>query len=300
MLNKSKSSRIIRREKAIPAHTDIGNVTTESKTAIKPLAKVVQTRKKLNSPVLIAGFPGAGLVGSISTSYIITKLHMNQIACVESEFIVPGVIYAEGKLRHPFRLYSNEKGDICVLVCEAPVMIQGMYSVLDTVIKWALNNKVKEVMVLDGMGVEGLPDSKRTPIILSSDGREADAANLIHDEEKVVDNGSSVYPTTAFIGGLSGGILASCLSNGIASKAILIYAARGIPDPDGAAILIESLAKITNNESLKIDTQELREQGASLKSRMEKIIQSYAEQQQQWQQERGASPKSVREGVMYG
>lgn len=67
-------------------------------------------------------------MGSISTSYIITKLHMNQIACVESEFIVPGVIYAEGKLRHPFRLYSNEKGDICVLVCEAPVMIQGMYS----------------------------------------------------------------------------------------------------------------------------------------------------------------------------
>jgi uncharacterized protein len=188
-------------------------------------------------------------------------------------------------------------------------MIQGMYSVLDTVMKWALNNKVKEVMVLDGMGVEGLPDSKRTPIILSSDGTEADAANLIHDdnidvknkEEKVVDNnGGSVYPTTAFIWGLSGGILASCLSNGIASKAILIYAARGIPDPDGAAILIEWLGKITNNESLKIDTQELREQGASLKTRMEKIIQSYAEQQQQGQQEQGASPKSVKDGVMYG
>ncbi len=205
-------------------------------------------------------------------------------------------------------MYSNEKGDICVLVCEAPVMIQGMYSVLDTVMKWALNNKVKEVMVLDGMGIEGLPDSNRTPIILSSDGREADAANLIHNdtidvknkEERVADNGSSVYPTTAFIGGLSGGILSSCLSNGIASKAILIYAARGIPDPDGAAILIESLGKITNNESLKIDTQALREQGASLKNRMEKIIQSYAEQQQQGQQEQGESPKSVREGVMYG
>ena len=297
----------MRRKKAITAHTDLVNGTTEGKTTIKPLVKVVQAKKKLNSPIFIAGFPGGGLVGSISTSYIINKLHMNQIACVESEFIVPGVIYAEGKLRHPFRLYSNEIGDICVLVCEAPVMIQGMYSVLDTVMKWALNNKVKEVMVLD-LGIEGLPDSKRTPIILSSDGTEADAANLIHDddidvknkEEKVVDNGGSVYPTTAFIGGLSGGILASCLSNGIASKAILIYAARGIPDPDGAAILIESLGKIANNESLKIDTQELREQGASLKTRMEKIIQSYAEQQQQGQQEQGASPKSVRDGVMYG
>lgn len=309
--NKSDSSRIMRkREKAIATHLDIDNGITRGKTRIKPLAKVVQGKKKLNSPILIAGFPGAGLVGSISTSYIINKLHMNQIACVESEFIVPGVIYTEGKLRHPFRLYSNKEGDICVLVCEAPIMVEGMYSVLDTFVKWALNNKVNEVMVLDGIAVEGLPDSKRMPIILSSDGREADAANLIDDdnnnnsdvtnkeeEEKKDDKSHSIYPSTAFIGGIAGGILSSCLSNGIASKALLISAARRIPDPEGAAIIIESLSKITNNESLKIDTQQLREQGANLKMRMEKIMQSFVEQQQQGQ---GQSPAPIREGVMYG
>ena len=311
--NKLGSSRIMRRrEKAIATHLDIDNGITKGKTRIKPLAKVVQGKKKLNSPILIAGFPGPGLVGSISTSYIINKLHMNQIACVESEFIVPGVIYTEGKLRHPFRLYSNKEGDICVLVCEAPIMVEGMYSVLDTFVKWALNNKVNEVMVLDGIAVEGLPDSKRMPIILSSDGREADAANLIHDgnnisdvtnkeeEEKKDDNSHSIYPSTAFIVGIAGGILSSCLSNGIASKALLISAARRIPDPEGAAIIIESLSKITNNESLKIDTQQLREQGASLKMRMEKIIQSYVDQQQGQGQGQGQSPARIREGVMYG
>jgi uncharacterized protein len=312
--NKSGSSRIMRRteEKASDTHLDIDNGTINGKTRVKPLTKVVQRKKKLNSPILIAGFPGAGLVGSISTSYIINKLHMNQMACVESEFIVPGVIYAEGKLRHPFRLYSNEEGDVCVLVCEAPIMVHGMYSVLDTVVKWALDNKVKEVMVLDGIAIEGLPDSKRVPIILSSDGKAADAANLIHDdnnnnnssdvtnkkEKEDDDDGSSIYPTTAFIGGIAGGILSSCLSNGIASKALLIFAARGMPDPEGSAILIESLSKITNNENLKIDTQQLRKQGASLKTRMEKIIQSFAEQQQGQQQ--GQNPARIREGVMYG
>ena len=69
-----------------------------------------------------------------------------------------------------------------------------------------------------------------------------------------------------------------------------------MPDPEGSAILIESLSKITNNESLKIDTQQLREQGASLKLRMEKIIQSYVDQQQG----QGQSPARIREGVMYG
>src|ERR1044071_5823440 len=157
------------------AHSDIDNhYAIESKTRVKPLSKVIQRNKKLNSPILIAGFPGPGLVGSISTSYIIDKLNMYQIAS--------GVIYVGGKLRHPFRLYSNKEGNVCVLVCEAPIMIQGMYSVLNTVMKWGLDNRVKEVMVLDGIAVEGLPDSKRTPMILSSDGKSADAANLLHDD----------------------------------------------------------------------------------------------------------------------
>jgi uncharacterized protein len=153
-------------------------------------------------------------------------------------------------------------------------MIQDMYSVLDTVSKWVLYNNVREVMVFDGIAVEGLPDSKRIPIVLSSNGREADEA-IIHDynidatNKEKVDNVGSVYPTTAFVGGMSGGILSSCLSNGIASK-VLIYASRGIPDPEGAAIIIEFLGNIADNTSLKIDTAELRKQGAALKTRLER------------------------------
>jgi uncharacterized protein len=298
MLQKRNKSRS-QRERTIAIHTDIDNGVTKGKTRIKPLAEVVEGKKKLDSPILIAGFPGAGLVGSISTSYIINELHMSQIACVESQFIVPGVIYAEGKLRHPFRVYSNVKGDVCVLVCEAPIMIQGIYSVLDAVMNWALHNKVREVMVLDGIPVEGLPDPKRTPVILSSDGKKADEANLIHDynidvtKKEEVDDAASVYPSTAFVPGLAGGILSSCLSNGIPSKALLIHASRGIPDPEGAAILLDSLGKITENTSLKIDTTKLRKQGAAIKTRIENIIQSSKQEQAQTQ-------TLVRDGVMYG
>jgi uncharacterized protein len=292
---------------AYPLH-DKDKSVTEGKTTVRPLAKVIQNKKKLDSPILIAGFPGPGLVGSISTSYIINRLHMEQIACVESEFIVPGVIYAEGKLRHPFRLYSNEEGSVCVLVCEAPIMIQGMHSVLDTVTKWALNNKVKQVMVLDGIAVEGIPNLKRTPIIMSSDGEVADAASLIQDIEEPndkeaqagYDSEQNIYPTTAYIGGLAGGLLSSCLSNGLASKALFISSTRGIPDPEGAAILLESLDKITDNKSLEIDTQHLRKQGAALRTRMEKIIQSLRGQQQQPQEGGAQDEDRIRDGVMYG
>lgn len=295
--------------RSVTTHTDIDESIDGGKTSIRNVARVVQTKKKLRSPILIAGFPGAGLIGSISTSYMINKLNMSQIACVDSEFIVPGVIYAQGKLRHPFRLYSNKEGEVCILVCEAPIIIHGMHSVLDTVMKWALDKNVREVIVMDGIPTDGLPDAKRTPIILSSDGTKADAASLIDDVSAGIeditpqDDGyeNASYMTTAFIGGMAGGILSSCLSNGIASKALLIPAPRGIPDPEGAALLIEELSKITDSKLLKIDTQQLRKQGVSLKSRMEKIMQSYAEQQQGLaQHQEGEKPEKISDGVMYG
>lgn len=276
-------------------------VITDGKSQVKPLTKVIQSDAKLNAPILIAGFPGAGMVGSISTSYIIEKLHMHQIACVESDYIVPGVIYVGGKLRHPFRLYANEDGTVCVLVCESPIMIQGIRSVLDTVMKWALNAKSTEVIVLDGISIQGIFEGQREPMILSSDGQVADNANLLHDEEYNNNNKKSFF-NTAFIGGTAGGLLSSCLSNGLACKALLIAATSGIPDPEGAAILIESVAKIADNQSLKIDTRELREQGVELKRRMEQIMRSVQEQQQgQRGQNQQQGQNTVGEGViMYG
>ena len=69
---------------------------------------------------------------------------------------------------------------------------------------------------------------------------------------------------------------------------------------EGAAILIEFLGNIADNTSLKIDTAELRKQGAALKTRLEKIFQSYGEQQQRDQQEQVQSQTPVKDGVMYG
>jgi uncharacterized protein len=163
--------------------------------------------------------------------------------------------------------------------------------------------------VLDGIAVEGIPNLERKPIIMSSDGEVADAASLIpdteeepNDKEVQTEYGAeqNIYPSTAFIGGLAGGLLSSCLSNGLASKALFILSTRGIPDPEGAAILLESLDKITDEKSLEIDTQHLRKQGAALRRRMEKIIQSLRGQQQQPQEEGVQGANQIRDGVMYG
>jgi uncharacterized protein len=270
---------------------------------------------KLNNPLLIAGFPGPGLVGSISTSYIIERLKMRQIACVESEFIVPGVIYVGGKLRHPFRLYSNNEGTICVLVCETPILVQGIHRVLDTVMKWALDSSVTNVIVLEGIPMQGIPDSKRYPFILSNSEEDHTLINDLDesatnvrqmkkkgnkddDNENLSDYkniSGNLGPT--YIGGVSGGLLSSCISNNIPCIAVLVPSLSGVPDPEGAAIILETLAKITHYDELKIDVKQLRQQGNQVKKNLEKIARSIRNQQKSMNENEAGEGG---ENLMYG
>lgn len=275
--------------------------TTPITTKIITIADLNNLEK--DRTILIAGFPGPGLVGSISTSYIIDKLEMYQIAFVESHYISPGVIFIDGKLRHPFRLYANKEGNVCVLVCEAPIMMDGIHFVLDAVMDWAMKNSIEEVMVLDGIPVQGIPDSNRNTVILASENMEHNTNNeiIVTDNEGKKDDASedkfasedvsnpqsnfnrnaiedSTKKYTTFIGGIAGGLLSASLSNQIPCAAILIPSSSGIPDPEGASLLIESFNNFMNDNKLKIDTSQLREQGQKLKKQLEQIIKAEQEQ----------------------
>ena len=268
--------------------------------------------KNLDKPTLIAGFPGPGLVGSISTNYIIDTLKMHQIACIESECIAPGVIYVGGKLRHPFRLYANKEGNICVAVCEAPIMMNGISLVMDILMRWSLENNIREVIVLDGIPLRGIPKEGRQTILMYNDddvlhkgenrreysneqvAMEDSEQNKTKEDSKLdkkAIKNSTDYNYSAYIGGVTGGLLSSCISYGIPCTAILVPAPQGLPDPEGAALLIDSFNKITNNENLKIDSSELKAQGINIRQQLEKIMQSVEEQRQQ------ASPEHR---LMYG
>jgi uncharacterized protein len=277
-----------------------------SSTMIRTISDLNNLQK--SKSILIAGFPGPGLVGSISTSYMIDKLNMHQIACVESEYISPGVIYVDGKLRHPFRIYANKEGNVCVIVCEAPIMINGIHSVLNTVMDWAIKNAIQEVLVLDGISIQGIPRSDRQPIIFeSTEMDESIQNNTGKTEEDVsqyspnknmpsnfnksaIDDSNKKY--TTFIGGIAGGLLSACLSYQIPCAAILVPSTSGIPDPEGAAILIESYNGFIKNEKLKIDSAHLKEQGQILKKQLEQIIKSEQEQRDQGHM--------TEKGLMYG
>jgi uncharacterized protein len=255
---------------------ETGSSNNNERTTIKLISRNGTVR--LNDAIMIAGFPGPGLVGSISVSYIIEQQKMHQIGYVDSDFIVPGVIYIGGKLRHPFRIYANDEGTACVLVCDAPVILYGIRSVLNAVVIWAKHNGVREIMVLEGITTPGIPEMGRKPLVLSSDGQSDDHSYL----SRIKDRRSEVNPP-AFISGVSGGLLAACLSNRIPCTGLLIPSIAGIPDPEGAAILIEKTNELANNP-FRIDVRQLRSEAEELKRQLQEVINSVKRQQQDQQQ----------------
>jgi Cdc6-like AAA superfamily ATPase len=47
-------------------------------------------------------------------------------------------------------------------------LVQGIHRVLDEVMKWALESSVTSMLVLEGILMQGIPDSKRYAFILSN------------------------------------------------------------------------------------------------------------------------------------
>jgi predicted ATP-grasp superfamily ATP-dependent carboligase len=133
---------------------------------------------------------------------------------------------------------------------------------------------MSEIMVLEGIVTANLPETERNPLVLSSDGRSDDHGYLSHIK------GKKETAPPAFISGISGGLLAACLSNGIPCTGLLVPSVAGIPDPEGAAVLIEKANELANNP-FKIDVRELRSEAAELKRQMQEMIDSVQRQEQQ-------------------
>ena len=104
----------------------------------------------MKSPVIFAGFVGAGLVGPLSIGHMIDKLEMKEIGYLRSRHLPPSTVFMPGRLRHPFRLYSNDDGTICVVICEITLPF-GLHDIVNTILDWAEKKGSHEIVILDGV-----------------------------------------------------------------------------------------------------------------------------------------------------
>ncbi len=217
----------------------------------------------LKSPIIIAGFVGPGLAGPLAVGYIIEKLKMQEIGYLHSKYLPPSTVFIQGRLRHPFRVYSNKKGNICAIICEVTLRADGLYNIASILLDWAQSKGCKELVILDGVASEEHDNQTFCAA-------EEDLCRVMQDKQiSMISQG--------FITGIPGSILNECIIRKIRAITLLVKASNTKPDPLAAATLIDSLCRVYG---FLVDTSDLRQQREKIGSDFKELSEKYKEHRQ--------------------
>ena len=231
-----------------------------------PEAEVFEINSiKLKNPIIFAGFVGAGLVGPISISHMIEKLQMKEIGFMRSKHLPPSTVFISGRLRHPFRFYSNDKGTVCAIICEITLRMEGLFTIVAAILDWAKEKGSNEIVILDGVTSE------------KHDGKaycaaEEDLCRIMADKDiNMISKG--------FITGMPGGILNECLIREIQGVALLAKASKTMPDPEAAITLIEAVNRMYE---MNIETEDLKKAKDRIGSELEELSQDFVQHREKY------------------
>lgn len=226
-----------------------------------PEAEVFEVKKiDYNSPIVFAGFVGAGLAGPLAAGYIIEKLQLEEVGYMRSKYLPPSTVFIQGRLRHPFRFYSNKEGTICAIVCEITLRMQGLYTLVAAILDWAEQKGSHEIIILDGVASDSHDDKAYCAA-------EEDLCRIMQEK------GINMIPQ-GFITGIPGGILNECILREIQGVSFLVKANHKQPDPMAAATLVEAVNRAYQTN---IDTTDLKNQKEKLGVDFKELSEKYAE-----------------------
>ena len=140
-------------------------------TVIKELTKV-----ELKNPILVEGFPGLGMVGSIATKYLVMQLKAQKLAILHSpHFPYHVIVNKKGGARllcGEFYFWKNEAGenDFIFLTGDSQAQtIEGQFEVANSILDFAEKKKVKTIITIGGYRNEVEDTPKVVAVSTNSD-----------------------------------------------------------------------------------------------------------------------------------
>ena len=220
--------------------------------------EIVLTKKvNLKDTILIEGFPGIGLVGTIAAGYIVEKRNMEPIGYISSDKFPPMTTIHQGRPYFPARIYKDKKGDFCILFAEFVVPANSVNELSDAILKFAKDNGIKQIVSLSGMTSqkEGAPELYG---IASND----EMANYLKVKKvKLIQEGVTT--------GVSGVLLAKCSTVDFPAFSLLAESKSGYPDPRASALLFGKLDELIG---LKVDVKALLQEASMIETKMKKML----------------------------
>jgi len=225
------------------------------------------------SPTLIEGLPGLGLVAAIAVDQITKQLELDQHGTIVSDDFPPVAAFDEGRVRDAVRVYAGEDPAVMTLQSDIPIPPSAVDSLSQCVLS-DLAEEFEQAVFLAGAPAESEDEIGEVVGVATTD----DLETALADAGIPLADGSGV------VGGVTGALLADCYHDDVPAAVLIVRSNPYIPDPAAArAVIEEALEPLVEFD---IDTQELREQAEEIQKQKQQI----AEQLRQYQQQQDQQP----------
>ena len=214
--------------------------------------------------IAVVGFPSIGLASSIAANFLARTLKLDVIGGISSPEFPPYAVVQNGIPLPPVRIYAGSRscctGDgvdcdgLIVVTSEFLPKIDQHHQLAVSFMDWFKENGVGTVICLEGIP-QFDPDDQRILGVGSTD-----AAREIMSKYSVEGVDDSL------VRGTSGVMLYEGVMRNMDVLTILAQARADMPDPRGAAKLIEPLAKML--PELKMDLEPLYKEAEETEKRM--------------------------------
>jgi len=219
---------------------------------------------ELESPDLVEGLPGVGLVGKIATDHIVQTLDMDHYASCYCDGIPRAVVYESGarSLRPPVRIYADESRDLLTLQSDVPVSPERAPDFSTCLAGWF------EEMDATPLCLSGLAQKQGDVPQVFGIGSGEGASRLD-------DIGLDTPPENGLISGPTGALLAEVGELGHDGIGLVVEANPQFPDPEAArALVLQAIEPLTG---IDIPTEQLVEQAEEIASAKEKLAKQMQE-----------------------
>lgn len=217
----------------------------------------IKLTKKIKNPNVIIGFPGFGLVGTITTEFLIDHLKTEQIGKMWFEEMAAIAAIHDSRLIYPISVHYNKDYNIAMVHGVTPTV--GMeWKITDLLMKFIEMVDAKSIISIEGIG-------SLQPI-------ENPKVHYFSTNRKHIDGlkNAGLEPLKeGIIMGVSGALLLKMEKRDL--TCIFAETQSNMPDSRAASSVISALDKLMG---LKVDPKPLIEQALRFEEKLKKVMES--------------------------
>lgn len=216
--------------------------------------KIDCKKLKTKKPVIIEGFPGVGLVGSIAAKYLSQQLKAKQIGFIESPHLPPVSFVLDGEVYNPIRIYESLKNNLVIVESEFPVPENIVNELGESIANWAKHVNAEKIICLEGINT---PQAQGGGVFAITSSSKFKTPRSIKKVE------------TGYMIGVSAALMLQCKEINVPGLCLMAETHSSFPDGVAAAKIIKELNSLLG---INVNTTALEKEAKSFEDKIKLVL----------------------------